>query len=336
MSRHDIIAIGGSTGSIEALKHLLSRLPRDLPAAIFVVVHIGAIGRNLLASILDTRCELSVQTAMEGEPVQQGHVYVAPADNHLLVIEDTIRLGRGPRENLTRPAVDPLFRSVAISYGPRVIALVLTGALDDGAAGLADVKRCGGITVVQNPADAVVPDMPLNALRASDVDYRESLAGLADLLERLVEEPAGVPPEQLPYDLRLEVDIARGRPVTDTEVVHIAQPSTLSCPACGGVLSQIKRKPLRFRCQVGHAYSAETLASQHEGSVDEALRLALRIIDERKVLSEKMAGDAAQNGQVAIAARYDERAAGFRQHLETLSELLLRIESTELQRSRVR
>jgi len=224
---------------------------------------------------------------------------------------------------------------VAMSYGPRVIALVLTGALDDGAAGMADVKRCGGITVVQNPADASVPDMPLNALRASDVDYREPLSGLADLIERLVHEPAGPAPE-IPFDLRLEVDIARGRPVTDTEILEIAQPSTLSCPACGGVLSQLKQSPLRFRCQVGHCFSAETLASRQEGSVDEALRVALRIIDERKTLTEKMARDAARHGQTAIAARYEDRSAEFRRHLATLGDLLLQTETADVQRSRAR
>ena len=334
MSRHDIIAIGGSTGSIQALKKLLSQLPRDLPAAIFVVVHVGASGKNLLASILDSGAELAVQTAADGEPIQQGHVYVAPADHHLLVIEDAVVLGRGPRENLTRPAIDPLFRSVAMSYGPRAIAVVLTGGLDDGAAGMADVKRCGGITVVQNPADAEMAEMPLNALRATDVDYREPLAGLAHLLQRLVAEPAG-PAQEVPFDLRLEVEIARGRPSTDAQIMQIAQPTTLSCPACGGVLSQLKQGPLRFRCQVGHSYSAETLSSRKEDSVDEAMRVALRIVDERAVLAEKMAQDAIRGGLTALAERYNKRAADLRQHLATLADLLPE-PTLQAQRSRAR
>lgn len=167
-ARHDVIAIGGSLGSVDALKHLCAQLPADLPAAVLVVVHVCSLGKNLLADIFDRNSPLAVSTAEEGEPVHAGHVYVAPADRHLLTIDRSIRLGRGPRENMARPAIDPLFRSVGVEYGSRAIGLVLTGLLDDGAAGLSDLKRCGGLTMVQNPGDAAAPDMPLAALRSSE------------------------------------------------------------------------------------------------------------------------------------------------------------------------
>ena len=164
MSTRDIISIGGSTGALDALKRIFANLPADLPAAVFVVMHIASDGGDMLADILDAAGPMAVKLAAEGDIIENGRAYVAPAGRHLLVDKGTIRLGQGPRENMVRPAVDPLFRSAAVSYGPRVIAVVLSGMLDDGAAGLAAVKRCGGLTIVQDPADAQADEMPLNAL----------------------------------------------------------------------------------------------------------------------------------------------------------------------------
>lgn len=195
--------------------------------------------KDLLAEILNAHSGIPVTTAVDGEAVERRHVYVAPADHHLLVIDGVIRLGRGPRENLARPAVDPLFRSVGLNYGPRAVAIVLTGMLNDGAAGLADLKRCGGVTVVQNPSEAVAPDMPMGALRASDVDYRAPLEDLAALLVELTGEEAG-PPILVPAEIRLEVDIALGLQIGSETMLTIANPVPISCPACGGVLSQIR------------------------------------------------------------------------------------------------
>jgi two-component system chemotaxis response regulator CheB len=317
MNRRDIIAIGGSLGAVDAVKQLCRVLPSDLAATLFIVVHIGDHGNDLLADIFDAQSAISIKTAVDGENLQPGHAYVAPADHHFLVLDNKVRLGRGPRENMARPAIDPLFRSVAISYGPRAIAVVLTGLLNDGAAGLADIKRCGGITVVQSPADAVAPDMPLGALRGSDVDYRAPLADMAPLLVKLAGEEAG-PPVEIPEDIKSEVQIALGRR-SDAEVIaKFANPVPLSCPACGGVLSEVNRPPLRFRCQVGHSYTAEALATVKEGAVDEAVRVALRIIEERIVLSEKMAFEARMTGREAAATSYERRIGDFRDYAQIL------------------
>ncbi|MFL5285332.1 MAG: chemotaxis protein CheB, partial [Rhodopila sp.] len=197
----------------QVLKRIFADLPADLPAAVFVVMHIASDGRDMLADILDAAGPMAVKTAAEGDTVENGRAYVAPAGQHLLVDHSTIRLGRGPRENMARPAVDPLFRSAALSYGPRVIGVVLSGKLDDGAAGLAAVKRCGGLTVVQDPADAQADDMPLSAFNACDVDYRAPAAKLAHLLVQLTNELAPLP-LPVPGDLALEVQIAAGRPST--------------------------------------------------------------------------------------------------------------------------
>jgi two-component system chemotaxis response regulator CheB len=324
MSHRDVIAIGGSTGAIDALKQLCRQLPADLPAAIFVTVHVGAEGRNLLSDIFNGIGPLPSRTAVDGETVEPGRVYVASADHHLLVIDGVVRLGRGPRENLSRPAVDPLFRSIAVTYGPRAIGLVLTGKLNDGAAGLRDINRCGGVTIVQNPSDALAPDMPLGALRATDVDYRAPLGDLGDLLIRLVAEAPG-PVLPIPRAIELEVDIALGRPCLTQTISQIADPATLSCPACGGVLSQIRdAPPSRFRCQVGHAYTAEALAEEQEGAVDEAIRIALRIIEERAVLTERMALDAQVAGRSRMEAELRKKAEEFDYYADLLRNAALR------------
>jgi two-component system chemotaxis response regulator CheB len=323
MAKRDIIAIGGSFGAIEAAKALFRGFPGDFPAAVLLVIHVGARGTNHLAAILGAEARLPISTAIDREVLERGRVYVAPADQHLLVIGNVIRLGRGPRENLARPAVDPLLRSVAVSYGPRAVGVILTGLLDDGAAGLAAVARCGGATAVQSPADAKAPDMPLRALEATDVHYRGSAAELVAVLLELVAQD--VDPEfQPPADLELEVSIALGRRVDSRNTSNIGDVTPLSCPSCGGVLSQIRTgPPLRFRCQVGHAFTAEVLAERQEDSVDEAIRTALRIIEERVVLLNKMAAEASQAGRTLTAQHYEERSADLRAHAAPLRKAII-------------
>jgi hypothetical protein len=187
-----IIAIGGSAGGIAAIKTMCGALTPDIPAAICIVIHVGARGHNLLADIFQQRCPIPMETAVDGQKLQHGRAYVAAADHHLIVEEDVIRLGRGPRENLARPAIDPLLRSAGLSYGSRAIGVVLTGMLNDGASGLADLKRCGGVTIVQNPIEALEREMPLSALAASDVDYQAPIAELGALFKLLLAEPRAV------------------------------------------------------------------------------------------------------------------------------------------------
>ena len=320
---HDIIAIGGSTGSLEALQSICAGLPVDLPAAVFVVVHTAEGSTNLMASILGNVCALSVKTAEDGEPIRSGQVYVAPAGYHLLLAGDGVVLGRGPRENMSRPAVDALFRSVAVRHGTRAIGLVLTGMLDDGAAGLAAIKRCGGIAVVQDPADCRADAMPLAALAACNVDYRAPADRLGALLARLSREPSGamVP---APPDLLLEVEIAAGR-LSDAETMaRLATPVALSCPECSGVLSQINDGGrLRFRCQIGHGFTAELLEVEQRRGVDFALGVALRVIEERVTLTGKMAAEARQRGHNASAGNIEARTIEYRGYAEVIRRAVL-------------
>jgi two-component system chemotaxis response regulator CheB len=224
---------------------------------------------------------------------------------------------------MARPAIDPLFRSAAMSYGPRVIGVVLSGLMSDGAAGLNAIKRCGGVAVVQDPDDAVADEMPRRALEAAVADLCLPSIKLGDVLSDLVRQAAG-PAVPIPAEIRLEVDIAMGDRIDSNLLGKIADPAALTCPACGGVLSRMRAgNPMRYRCQVGHAYSADILAKEQEGRVDEALRVGLRIIEERAELVTRMAEEGRRTGRRAVAEMYDERAQEYRRHADTLRKAAL-------------
>ncbi|MDA9467991.1 chemotaxis protein CheB [Bradyrhizobium sp. CCBAU 53415] len=323
MSNRDIIVIGGSAGATAPLKQILGALPADVPAAIFIVLHIPARGVGILATVAAAAGKLPVHQARNGMTFERGHIYLAAPDHHLLLSGHHIQLGRGPRENMVRPAIDALFRSAAVHHGPRVIGLVLSGLLSDGAAGLHAIKRCGGVAVVQDPADAISPEMPQRAMEATLTDLCVPGAGLGDVLSDLARE---VPGDALPIapDIRLEVEIAAGERIGSPNLTGIADPAALTCPACGGVLSALKdTHPMRFRCQVGHAYTADALAREQEGQVDEAMRVALRIIEERAELVRRMAADGRRAGRPAVAEMYELRATEYREYADMIRRAVL-------------
>jgi two-component system chemotaxis response regulator CheB len=323
MANRDIIVIGGSSGATVALKQILQCLPGDLPAAVFVVLHIPAQGIGILSTVASAASRLPVLQAASGMAIENGNIYLGVPDHHLLIYQDHIVLGRGPRENMARPAIDPLFRSAALQYGPRVIVVVLSGLLSDGASGLNAIKRCGGLTLVQDPADAIADEMPLRAMEATTVDLCVVAARMGDVLSDLTRETPGAA-LPIPPEIRLEVEIAAGERIGSTGVATIADAAALTCPSCGGVLSALKMgQPMRFRCQVGHAYTADALAKEQEGRVDEALRVALRIIEERAELVHRMAEDGRQSGRVAVARMYDARAAEYRENADVIRRVML-------------
>ena len=324
MSHRDIIVIGGSAGATKPLKQILRGLPPDLPAAVFVVLHIPARGIGILSTVASSAGPLPVFQAEHGMKIQPGRVYLGAPDHHLLLAADRIVLGRGPRENMVRPAIDALFRSAALYHGPRVVGVLLSGLLSDGAAGLNAIKRCGGMTVVQDPADAVSDEMPRRAMEATTVDLCVPGAGMGDVLSDLVREQAGAA-LPIPPEIRLEVEIAAGERIGSDNLASVADPVALTCPACGGVLSEVKdSRPMRFRCQVGHAFTADILAKEQEGRVDEALRVALRIIEERAELVQRMAADGRRSGRPAVAEMYEARAAEYREYANMIRRVVLK------------
>jgi two-component system chemotaxis response regulator CheB len=302
----DIIVIGGSAGAVEALRELLSKLPPDLPAAILVVVHLGR--ESVLPAVLGQRSALPVVAAESGAPVEHGRVHVAVPGAHLLLHDSHILLRRGPRENHARPAVDALFRSAAASLGSRVVGVVLSGSLSDGAAGLRAIKRCGGLAVVQDPEDAVTPSMPRSALHHGEVDHVRPVAAMPALLAELARQPAGPAPE-VPFDIRLEAAIA-AQELADMKVDRmLGKISPFTCPECHGALWEIHDGPmLRYRCHVGHAYTADAVLTAQGDEIDRMLDTLQRAHQERAALARRMAAQERAEQRHRLADQLETRA----------------------------
>ena len=327
---HDVIVVGASLGGLDALEALVGGLPADLAAAVFVVQHTAASSPGTLGEILDARGPLPARLAQDGEPVEPGRVLVAPPDRHLLVTPGAVRLSDGLRENRARPAVDPLFRSAAVAYRSRVVGVVLTGALDDGAAGLRAVERCGGLAVVQDPADAAYPDMPRAALGAVPDARRVPIAELGPLLGRLAREPAA-PPPPVPGDLAAEDRLTQrglGPPpdgaMDEMDTLdELGDRVPLSCPDCGGALWHLHDpEPPRYRCHVGHAYTARSLMAGQAEATEQALVVALRTLEERARMLRRMADDDRQRGRAGLGADYGARADEVEGHADHLRRVL--------------
>jgi two-component system chemotaxis response regulator CheB len=319
VAKKDIVVIGGSAGSHSAIRRIIADLPSGLPASIFIATHMPTNSSGYLSDVLELASHLRVTRAIDGQPIEPGCVYVAVPDHHLLVIDGTVRLGNGPRENMTRPAIDPLFRSAALSYGPRVIGVILSGMLNDGASGLHAVKACGGTAIVQHPLDALSDQMPLAALEAVDPDGVVAAQDLGRFIAEMVGEDAGHDGE-CPAGLPLEVDIAAGGRLGAQRLKEIADPSALTCPDCDGVMSEVRgERPLRYRCQIGHANTAEVMEARAE-QVDAALRVALRVMEERVTLVTRMAEDARRTGRNAVAELYESRAEEYTRYANVLRE----------------
>lgn len=304
MQRKEIIVIGTSSGGIEALKELVAQLPQDLNASIFVVLHVAPYSLGILPEILEREGPLPVSNARDWEKFEPGHIYIAPPDRHLLLDSSGYtRVTRGPRENRFRPAIDPLFRSAAHAFGPRVVGVIMTGWLDDGTAGLRAVKQRGGTCVAQNPEEAHAPAMPLNAIKHVEVDHIVSLKEIAPLLLRLTSETIdekGVFP--VSEEMEMEVKIAREDNALEIGITGWGEPSLYACPECHGVLLQLKEgKSVRFRCHTGHAYSVDTLLAEFSDKTEETLWSAIRALEENIILMRHLAthfGEKEQNGYV--------------------------------------
>jgi len=307
---HDIIVIGASMGGVEALSHLVAQFPEDLPASICVVLHVAAEHRSLLPEILTRIGPLPARHPQDHEPLEHGQIYVAPNDHHLMLEVGHVRVVKGPLENGHRPAVDPLFRSAARAYGPRVVGVILTGALNCGTVGLLSVKAQGGIAVVQDPDEAACADMPRSALEYVNVDHCVRLGRMGQLLTRLVSTPVRTARRRRPSkQLDHEVELLLSNPAAGNKPPDAGSPSHFSCPDCGGILFEVKQSGLlRYRCRVGHGYTNEALANGQEEMVDSALWAAVRALEESAALAQRMARSARERNHHQTARRYEERA----------------------------
>lgn len=316
MSQRDTVVVGASAGGVTALRTLLAGLPADFPARILVVLHVPPSGVNALASVLARSSPMKVRSAENQDRLELGVVLVAQPDHHLVVVDDSILLTRGPRENGHRPAIDVLFRSAAKALGPRTIATVLSGALDDGSAGLRAVRSRGGIGIVQDPDDAQHAGMPTNAIRAADPEYIVPVADMPALLTALIGVEVADQPEavDLPPELAqlMETEVAMAE-MTQEGFKDAHRPgisSGLSCPDCHGVLFAIGEHDLpRFRCRVGHAWSAQSLLAEHRTAVEGALWMALRALEEKAALCLDMSERVGTSGAAISARRFGDQAA---------------------------
>jgi two-component system chemotaxis response regulator CheB len=309
----DIVVIGASAGGVEALRELVGGLPADLAAALMVVLHTPSGSQGNLPEVLGRAGRVEVSFPRDGDAVTHGTIAVAPPDHHLLVDGAKLRLVRGPRENGVRPAIDPLFRTAAHSYGPRVMGVVLSGALDDGAAGLREIERVGGVTIVQDPDEALVPSMPLAALRAVSVHYVASVQRIAKLIVQLSEGA-------LPRETR-EPESRAAEPADPEELQGIrpAPPAAFICPECGGSLADLSETGIiRFACHVGHTFGSDSLLAHHETALERALWTALRTLEESAALRREMATRALQSGLAGLERAYLERAAELEQRADVI------------------
>lgn len=321
MAGHDIIVIGASAGGVEALLEMARQLPAGLLAALFIVVHRPAEGPSLLPELLSNAGALPAIEARESMPIERGCIYIAPADRHLLIERDHLHTARGPKENGFRPAVDALFRTAARTYGERVVGVVLTGMLDDGTAGLLDIKRHGGIAVVQDPADALYPSMPQSALRYVAVDAVLPLADIAPALVRLAAMPT------LHNEFPESTEIVTMNQQAQEQTGEPGVPVPLSCPDCEGVLAEFyDGELLRFRCQTGHIFSRESLLTTQTDMLDRSLWAAYNSLGERVYLARRLIEDARMLGDTHGFQRFTRMLTDAEARREQIRTALLKEE----------
>lgn len=326
MPGHDIIVVGASAGGVEALTRLVADLPKDLPAAVFIVIHVSPQSKSLLPNILSRRGSLPASHVVDGEAILHGRIYVAPPDYHLLVKPGHIRLVQGPKENNCRPAVDPLFRTAVKAYGRRVVGVILSGTLDDGTAGLLDVKQSGGVAVVQDPNEALYSGMPSSAIENVEVDHILPLSSIASLLVRLAHEPVvekGAKTMPSESDREIEPDVVELDGTALRGRGKLGTPSNFTCPNCSGTLYQVnERKLLQYRCRTGHAFSVGTLLALQSEVQEEAMWAAIRSLEERGELMNQMAAKAQAGNRLRSAKLYEAQAIEALQRADLIRQAL--------------
>jgi two-component system, chemotaxis family, protein-glutamate methylesterase/glutaminase len=314
----EIVVIGASAGGVEALKRVIGSLPSDLEAAVFVVLHVSAIGTSVLPEILGRVTDLRVEHAQEGDDLERGRVYVAPPDRHLLLESGRVRVVGGPKQNGHRPAIDPLFRSAARAYGVRVVGVVLSGTLDDGSTGLLAIKRAGGVSIVQDPGDALFRTMPERAIEIVGPHHVLPAEQIADVIAESIETTPA-------YPLRHSRDRADDPDVLEGDLDRDVRGtiSAFSCPECSGSLWEITEgEIIRYRCRVGHAYTEEALAAGQGAAVESSLWSALRALEERIELTRRLVRRLERAGNARFSARIESRIDADVSHADALRRVL--------------
>jgi two-component system chemotaxis response regulator CheB len=323
-SQPALVVIGASAGGVETLRRIVADLPAGFPGTICVVLHIAPGSPSALAAILNRAGPLACRAAADGEALQPGEILVAPPDRHLVIADGRAGLTLGPRENGHRPAVDVLFRSAAMAQAERVVGVVLSGTRDDGSAGLAMIKARGGLAIVQDPEEAMYRGMPANALAHVRADAVVPSGLIADTVVRLLSDNPRVQ------------TTTRDNPGPGSNPGHgsvLHDPVVSVCPECGGVLSEHRDADMtQWKCRVGHRYSPESLADAQAEGVEAALWAAVRALDDRQALLERMAVQLESRGQHRSARSFRRRAAEASEHAVSVREAMAGAVAVSLRR----
>jgi two-component system, chemotaxis family, protein-glutamate methylesterase/glutaminase len=327
----NIIVIGASAGGFKAVTQLVSGFKTDLDAAVFIVLHMAKHSMpQVLVRQLERHTDLLCLIPDDNDPIRRGHIYISPADRHMLISDGIIRITKGPYENRYRPSIDVLFRSAAAEHNSKVIGIVLTGMLDDGTSGMLAIKRSGGVCIVQEPAEAEYPDMPRNVLNNVDVDYRVPVGDIGYILDDLLSKPAGEPAE-VPEDVRIEAKISERMTTNIDDLKLIADHSDFTCPDCGGGLWAIKNDPNhRYRCHTGHVYTERALGEVQSEALEESIWVCIRMLEERKNLFKTMAAHESETEDFEDAEKFKLRADEIQLHIERLKSVLITLSNTGL------
>ena len=314
-----VVVVGASAGGVEALIRLVRNLPRSFPAAVVVVLHTPVTATSRLPEILTRSGPVPAEHAQARQRLAPGRILIAPPDRHVVIRDGDIVTVEGPRENGVRPAIDPLFRSAARIYGPRAVGIVLSGTLDDGTAGMAAIKAAGGLTIAQDPLDAICSGMPASAIGAGAVDRILVADEIGPALAELLDGPEGSVG-------RRETDVPTPR---DGPRVR-SKPTDLVCPECGGVLRAFDEHGIeRFHCRVGHDYSPVALAEAYDARLEAALWQAIRTLEESASVSRRLADSARSRGATATAARFDARERDAAERADVVRSAILRLSDLE-------
>jgi len=317
----NIIVIGASAGGIAAVNQVIAGLPPMLDAAVIVVLHLSrkSSAKNIV-EILQRHTKLYCHVAGNNDLIEPGNLYLAPQDYHLMVKDGLLKINQGPHENKYRPAIDVLFRSAAVYYGNQAIGVILTGMLEDGTSGMWAVKSCGGICIVQDPAEAEYADMPQSVLNKIQADYKAILNDIPDIIQLVMANP--LPPKKMiPTELQVEATITEQMMSNINQLAEIADHSNFVCPECGGGLWAVKNDPThRYRCHTGHVYTEKLLSEMQDSKIEESIWVSIRMLEEKLnllLLMDKRAGEENTRSQ-----HYQKRIQDINTHISRLKRLL--------------
>jgi len=317
----NIIVIGASAGGITAVSKLLAGFTATLNAAICIVIHVSGDSKTeVILKHIQKETVLKCVLPEDNEPIIEGTIYLAPANHHMMVSEDKLLIRKGPYENHWRPAIDVLFRSAAAHFGSCATGIILTGLLDDGTSGMSSIKRSGGMLIVQDPAQAEFIDMPTSVLENVGVDHSLRLEDMPTVIADHYAKLA-CDTNQVPADVKLESEITIRMNSEVDELKQLADPTSLTCPDCGGLLMKIKNEAdPRYRCYTGHSFSELALEREQVRGIENSLWVAIRMMEERKNLLNRMSKYSGSSK--------NERTEEMTIHIDRLKDMLLQLSNS--------